>query len=86
MQCVLTPAERFMPMTNEEICAEVDAEVRPYRLTTACLADCFIKSVTYPHALTLLRTFRFMLPSLSHSLIHYRQNEHADPVIGLFMP
>jgi hypothetical protein len=27
MQCVLTPAEKFMPMTNEEICAQVDDEV-----------------------------------------------------------
>ena len=27
MQCVLTPAEKFMPMSNEEIAAEVDAEV-----------------------------------------------------------
>lgn len=28
MQCVLTPAEKFMPMTNEDIAAQVDAEVR----------------------------------------------------------
>ena len=32
MQCVLTPAERFMPMTNEEIAAEVDAEVWIYEI------------------------------------------------------
>ena len=27
MQCVLTPAEKFMPMTNEQIAAYVHAEV-----------------------------------------------------------
>lgn len=28
MQCVLTPADHFMPMTNEQIAAEVDTQVR----------------------------------------------------------
>ena len=27
MQCVLTPADKFMPLTNEQICEQVDAEV-----------------------------------------------------------
>ena len=28
MQCVLTPADRFMPLTNEQITAEVDQQAR----------------------------------------------------------
>ncbi|PSC76062.1 zeta-carotene desaturase [Micractinium conductrix] len=28
MQCVLTPADSYMPKTNEEICAEVDKQVK----------------------------------------------------------
>ena len=26
VQCVLTPADSYMPKTNEEICAEVDKQ------------------------------------------------------------
>ena len=36
LQCVLTPADPYMPKTNEEIAAETDRQVRPVRFTLQC--------------------------------------------------
>ena len=62
MQCVLTPADRFMPLTNEQITAEVDQQART-QLTHrfSCLLCCLIvilrqwlSTITYTAHLPLL--------------------------------
>lgn len=35
MQCVLTPADSYMPLPNEAICAKVDAQVQIETFSTS---------------------------------------------------